>query len=120
MEMKMLIWKFYEKEINFFETKTTELLLKTILHETKIEKMKQQKLRISNEDIDQLLELIKLTLKAIAIEETYRYFQMLGIPPSEENNELFYARREQHFENLLIIFFLKVKIAEEIDFSITQ
>ena len=120
MERKMLIWKFYEKEINFFETKTTELLLKTILHETKIEKMEQQKLRISNEDIDQLLELIKLTLKAIAIVETYRYFQMLGIPPSKENNEMFYARREQHFENLLIIFFLKVKIAEEIDFSISR
>ena len=120
MEIEMRIWKFYEKEIIFFETKTTELLLKTILHETKIEKMKQQKLRISEEDIDQLLELIKLTLKMIAVVETYKYFQMLRIPPSEENNEMFYARREQHFENLLIIFYLKVKTAEEIDFSINR
>ena len=120
MEMEMLIWKFYQKEIIFFETETTKLLLKTMLHESKIEKMKQQKLRISDEDIDQLHELIKLTLKAIAIVDTYQYFQMLGIPPSEENNELFYAMREQQFENLLMVFLLKVKTAEEIDFSISR
>ena len=117
---KMWIWEFYENEIIFFVKKTTELLLKTVLHETKIEKIKQQKLRVSEEDIDELLELIKLTLKAIAIVETYKYFQKLEIPPSEENNQLFYARREQHFENLLIVFFLKVKTAEEIDFSINR
>ena len=117
---EMWIQIFYEREITFFETETTKLLLKTILHETKIEKIKQQKLRVSEGDIDELLELIKLTLKAIAIVETYRSFQLLKIPPSEENNQLFYARREQHFENLLIVFFLKVKTAEEIDFSINR
>ena len=120
MKTKMWIWQYYEREIIFFEKKTTELLLKTVLHETKIEKIKQQKLRISEEDIDELLELIKLTLKAIAIVETYKYFQKLEIPPSKENNQLFYARREQHFENLLAIFLLKVKTAQEIDFTINR
>ena len=120
IDYQKLIWKFYHDEIIFFEKKTTELFLKTILHETGIEKMKQHKLRISEEDIDKLVELLSLSLKAIAIVETYKYFQSQMIPPSEENNELFYDLRDQHFERLLIIFFLKVKAAEEIDFSISR
>ena len=104
----------------FLKKKTTELLLKTILHETKVEKIKQQKLRVSEEDIDELHELITLTLKAIAIVDTYEDFLRLLIPPSEENNEMFFAQREQRFENLLMVFLLKVKTAEEIDFSISR
>ena len=114
------IWKFYKREICFFEKITTKLFVETILHEMKMEKIKQQKLRVSEEDIDQLLELIKLTLKAIAIEDVYRDFQALLIPPSRKNNELFYAEREYRFENLLMVFLLKVKSEQEIDFTISR
>ena len=117
---KQWIIEFYVREINFFEKKTTELLLKTILHETKVETIKQQKLRVSEEDIDELYELIRLTLRAIAIVETYNDFLRLLIPPSKENNEMFYAQREQRFENLLMVFLLKVKTDQEIDFSISR
>ena len=117
---KKWIIDFYVREIYFFEKKTTELLLKTILHETKIEKIKQQKLRVSEEDIDELHELITLTLKAIAIVDTYEDFLRLLIPPSKENNEMFFGQREQRFENLLMVFLMKVKTAEEIDFSISR
>ena len=119
-QQNYLIWKFYEDEIIHFEKKTDELFLKTVLHETEIEKTIQQKLRVSEEDIDKLAELLALSLKSVAIVETYKYFQSQMIPPSEENNELFYDLRDQHFERLLIIFFLKVKAAEEIDFSISR
>ena len=119
------IINFYVNEINFFEKETTELLLKTIIHETKIEKMKKQNLRVSEEDIDELVELIAKCLKSIAIVDTYEYFFLLEIPPTQENNELFYAMRERQFEKLLIVFLLKVKTAQEkekteIDFIINQ
>ena len=116
---KKWIIEFYVREIYFFEKKTTELLLKTILHETKIEKIKQQKLRVSEEDIDKLHELITRGLKAIAIVNTYEKFLILQIPPSKENNKMFYAQCEQHFENLLAIFLLKVKTEQSIDFTIS-
>ena len=111
--------KFYIREINFYERKTTKILVKTILHETKIEKIKQQKLRVSEEDIDKLHELITRGLKAIAIVNTYEKFLILQIPPSKENNKMFYAQCEQHFENLLAIFLLKVKTEQSIDFTIS-
>ena len=117
---KKWIIEFYVREIYFFEKKTTELLLKTILHETKVETIKQQKLRVSEKDIDDLYELITLTLRAIAIVETYKDFLRLLIPPSKENNEMFYAQREQRFENLLMVFLLKVKNDQRIDFSISR
>ena len=117
---KKWIIDFYVREIYFFERKTTKLLLKTILHETKIEKIKQQKLRVSKEDLDELHKLITATLKAIAIVDTYHEFLILLIPPSYENNEMFFALRDQRFENLLMVFLLKVKTAEEIDFSISR
>ena len=114
------IWKFYEDEITQFEKKTDELFLETVLHETEIEKTIQQKLRVSEEDIDKLAELLALSLKSVAVVETYKYFQSQMIPPSQENNELFYTLRDRNFRKLLIIFYLKVKTAKEIDFSISR
>ena len=63
------IWKFYKSELCLFEKITTELFIKTVLQEMKLDKIKQQNLDVTEEDIDQLLKLIKLTLKAIAIED---------------------------------------------------
>ena len=114
------IWKFYQREIRFFEKITNELFVKTVLHEMKMENMKQQKLRVSEEDIDQLSELINVNLKAIAIVDVYRDFQAQLIPPSRKNNELFYVERDHRFENLLAIFLLKVKSEQSIDFTIRR
>ena len=119
--MEMSIWEYYQSEIMFFEKKTDKLLVETIMHETKIDKRKQQQqLQPTEEDIDQLYKMIISTLKAIAIVETYRYFQILQILPTNQNILLFYAKREQTFENLLIIFLSKVKKTQEIDFSINE
>ena len=121
MEMKMCLWQYYQNEINFFERKTDKLLAETKIQETKIEKRRrQQQLHPTKKDINQLLEMITLTLKAIAIVKTYRYFQILQIPPSDQNNQLFYARREQHFKNLLANFLSKVKNENGIDFTINR
>ena len=118
--MEMWIWQLYQNEINFFERKADELLVETIIHETKMDKRKQQQLQPTEEDIDQLLKMIVSMLKAIAIIETYRYFQMLQILLTDQNTHLFYAKRDQHFENLLIVFLLKIKNEEKIDFTIKQ
>ena len=118
MKQKFII-EFYIREIYFFEKITTKLLLKTISHESKIEKIMQQKLRVSEEDMDQLLELIKMSLKSIAIVNTYEHFLMLKIVPSKENNKMFFAQRDRQFENLLAIFLLKVKNDQSIDFTIS-
>ena len=117
---KEWIIEFYVREIIFFEKKTTELLLQTIAHENKIELIRRQKLRVSEEDIDQLLELIKLTLKAVAIVNTYEYFLMLLIVPSEKNNKMFVRIRDEQIENLLTVFLLKVKNNQSIDFTISE
>ena len=114
------IWKFYEREIRFFEKINTELFVKTVLHEIKLENIKQQKLCVSEQDIDQLSELINLNLKAIAIVSVYRDFQAQLIPPSRKNNELFYAERDHRFENLLMVFLVKVKTDQKIDFTISR
>ena len=106
---EMSLFQYYENEIMFFEKKTDELLLETILQEIKMEKRKKQRLRSTKEDIEQLKKMIASTLKAIAIVETYKYFQILEIVPTDENIQLFYAKREQHFKEILIIFLSKLK-----------
>ena len=118
--MEMWIWQHYQNEINFFERKADEILVETIIHETKMDKRKQQQLQLTKEDIDQLHKLITLFLKTIAIIETYRYFQILKIVLSDQNIESFYAKRKQHFENLLMVFLLKVKTEQGIDFTINR
>ena len=117
---KEWIIEFYVREIIFFEKKTTELLLQTIAHENKIELIRREKVRVSEKDIDQLLNLIKLTLKAVAIVNTYEYFLMLLITPSEKNNKMFVRMRDNQFENLLAVFLLKVKNDQSIDFTISE
>ena len=108
--MEMWIWQYYQNEINFFERKADQILVETIIHETKMDKRKQQQqLQPTKEDIDQLLNLIVKMLRAIAVVETYRYFQILKILLTNQNTNLFYAKRNQHFENLLMVFILKIK-----------
>ena len=109
MEMKMSLWQYYEKEIMFFEKKTDELFTETILKEIKMAQRKKKRLRSSKNDKKQLKNLIASSLKAIAIVETYRYFQILQIVPTEENIQFFYRKREQTFQDLLIIFLSKIK-----------
>ena len=116
--MEMSIWEDYQNEINFFERRADELLVETIIHETKMDKRKQQQLRPTEEDIDQLLKMIVSLLKAIAITETYRYFQLLQIVLTDQNMHLFYAKRDEHFENLLMVLLLKIKNEQRIDFTI--
>ena len=43
--MEMSIWEDYQNEINFFERRADELLVETIIHETKLDKRKQQQLQ---------------------------------------------------------------------------
>ena len=118
----MLLWKFYQNEINFFEEKTDELLAKTQIQESKLEKRRSQQLQPIEEDIDELADLIETTLRAVAIVKTYVNFQILQIEPSDENNELFYIQREHEFKKLLMVFLSKVEKEEEkaIDFTINQ
>ena len=116
----MWIWELYQNEINYFERKTDKLLVEIIIHETQMEKRKQQKLQPNEEDISQLHKMIISMLKSIAIIETYRYFQMLKILLTDQNMRLFYFKRDQHFENLLMVFLLKIKNEEGIDFTINR
>ena len=97
----------------FFERKTDELFAETILQEIKIEKRKKQRLKPTKENIETLKNLIASSLKAVAIVETYRYFQILQILPTDQNIQLFYAKREQTFDELLIIFLSKIRRKEE-------
>ena len=106
---EMSLFQYYEKEIMFFNKKTDELLVETIMLEIKIAKRRKKRLRVCKKDKKQLKNMITTTLKAIAIVETYRLFQTLEIVPTDENIQMFYARREQCFKELLILFLSKIK-----------
>ena len=108
-KMEMSLWKFYQNEIMFFERKTDELFTETMLQEIEINKRRKKKLKSAKEDIKRLKNLIASSLKAVAIVETYRYFQVLEILPTDQNIQWFYVKREQTFDELLTIFLSKIK-----------
>ena len=105
--VEMLFFEYYEKKIMFFNNKTDELLVKIIMLEIEIAKKRKKRLQIKNKK--QLKIMIITTLKAIAIVETYRLFQRLKIVPTDENIQMFYERREQCFNELVILFVSKIK-----------
>ena len=118
--MEMLIWEVYQSEINFFERKVDELFVETVIYETEIDRKKNhEEFVVTKNEIKHLEKLIILTLKAIAIVETYRYLQIEQIVLIDQNMDLFYAKRDDIFENLLAIFLLKIKTEQEIDFTIS-
>ena len=107
--VEMSLFEYYENEIMFFNKKTNELLVETIIQEIKMAKRRKKRLRSAKKDIKRLGNMIKTTLKAIAIVETYRLFQTLEIVPTDQNIQWFYVRREQCFKELLILFLSKIK-----------
>ena len=107
--VEMSLFEYYENEIMFFNKKTDELLVETIMVEIEIAKRRKKRLRVSKKDKKRLNNMIKITLKAIAIVETYRLFQTLEIVPTDENIQMFYERREQCFNELVILFLSKIK-----------
>ena len=106
--VEMSLFEYYEKEIMFFNKKTDELLLETIMVEIEIAKRRKKRLGISKKDKKQLKNMIITTLKAIAIVETYRIFQTLEIVPTDENIQMFCVRREQCFRELVLLFLDKI------------
>ena len=107
--VEMSLFEYYENEIMFFNKKTDELLLEVIMVEIEIAKKRKKRLRVSKKDKKQLKIMIITTLKAIAIVETYRVFQTLEIAPTDENIQMFCKRREQCFNELVILFLSKIK-----------
>ena len=107
--VEISLFQYYENEIMFFEKKTDELMLEVILQEIQMAKRRKKRLRSTKKDIEHLKNMIASTLKAIAIVETYRFFQILEIVPTDENIQMFYTMREQCFEELLILFLSKIK-----------
>ena len=111
--VEMSLFEYYENKIMFFNKKTDELLVETIMVEIEIAKKRKKRLRVSKKDKKQLKIMITTTLKAIAIVETYRLFQTLEIVPTDENIQMFYVRREQCFNELVILFLSKIKRQQE-------
>ena len=107
--VKMWLFEYYENEIMFFNKKTDELLIETIMVEIEIAKRRKKRLRVCKKDKKQLKIMVITTLKAIAIVETYRLFQTLEIVLTDENIQMFYVRREQCFNELVILFLSKIK-----------
>ena len=103
------LFEYYENDIIFFNKKLDKLLVKTIMQEIKIAKRKKKGLRSTKKDISQLKNLIITTLRAIAIVETYRFFQTLEIVPIDQNIQWFYVKRKECFTELLQLFLSKIK-----------
>ena len=106
--VEMSFFEYYENKIMFFNKKTDELLLETIMLEIEIAKRRQKRLRVSKKDKKQLKIMTITTLKAIADVETYRIFQTLKIVPTDENMQMFCVRREQCFRELVLLFLDKI------------
>ena len=107
--VEMSLFQYYENEIKFFNKKTDELLLETIMLEIQMTKRRKKRLRSTKKDIEQLNNMITMTLRAIAIVETYRFFQILQILPTDENIQWFFVKREECFKELLTLFLSKIK-----------
>ena len=106
--VEMSLFEYYENEIMFFNKKTDELLVETIMVEIEIAKKRKKRLHVSKKDKKQLKIMIITTLKAIAIVETYRIFQTLEIVPTDKNIQMFCVRREQCFRELVLLFLDKI------------
>lgn len=118
--METWIWQLYENEIKFFEKMADKLLVEIIVQELKMDKRKHQKLEPTKEDIDYLVKKIESMLNAIAIIETFRYYQMSRIMLTNQNMQSFFAKRDEHFENLLMVLILKIRNEQQIDFNVRE
>ena len=111
----------YENKMHFFNEKTDRLFFDIVTLETELTK-KKQKLQQDEEDLDRLFKLIVLFLESIALVNTYEYFKMKKILLTNENLLLFNDIFKKHFENVLQVMMLKIKIKikneQNIDFTI--
>ena len=84
------IYKNYEEEILLFREKGDALLQKINQHETILNKKKQQKLQPNENDLNMLHQMVKALLKMLAVIKSYRYFQSINQPLTDENEVWFY------------------------------
>lgn len=115
--MQNWIYEMYEHEILYFQKQGDTLLQNIKQLETMINKNRQQKLQINENDFYMLNEMTKNMLRIITLVDCYRYLQLINEPLTEENQIWCYNLINNYYLYLLRCFNTKLNA---VDFFIDQ
>ena len=104
------IYESYQKEIVYLRCHGNELLEQIKKHETKLNRLKQQKIQPSKDDLDKLDLMVKQLLHMLALIYTYQYFQSQNKTLTSHGYAYFHNTTNSYYLNLVKCFNVKLKI----------
>ena len=107
----------YSQEISHLRIKGTRLLQRIKLHEMKMNRRKQQKLKPHLHSLQYMNGMIRKLVKISAFIETYRYFQVTR-QSLVNRASLFHKIAESYYDDMLQTIILKIKRLNSVDFTI--
>ena len=117
------LYESYSQEIFYLKRRGSKLLQKIRLHEIKMNRRKQQKLKPLLRQVNSLFRMVKKLIKISAFIETYKYFQIIKQPLTNYNESFFYEVASNYYEDMLKDIVLKIKkinqsrIDQSVDFT---
>ena len=95
------IYQSYEREIWYLRRNGSRLLDEIKRQEIRMNQRKQQKLKPHQKQFSKLKRMIDKMLRLMGLIDTYRYFQILNVPLSYQNQAYFQDVVNQNYEHLL-------------------
>ena len=103
------LYKSYQREILYLRKEGSKLLQKIKLQEIKMNQRRQKRLKPLLRQVNLLHRMMKKLIKISAFIDTYKYFQMVKKPLSDDNETFFYQMASDHYEEALKQIVLKLK-----------
>ena len=103
------LYKSYQREILYLRKEGSKLLQKIKLQEIKMNQRRQKRLKPLLRQVNLLHRMMKKLIKISAFIDTYKYFQMVKKPLSDDNETFFYQMASDHYEQALKQIVLKLK-----------
>ena len=103
------LYKSYQREILYLRKEGSKLLQKIKLQEIKMNQRRQKRLKPLLRQVNLLHRVMKKLIKISAFIDTYKYFQMVKKPLSDDNETFFYQMASDHYEQALKQIVLKLK-----------
>ena len=107
------LYEGYAREILYLRKEGTKLLQKIKLQEIKMNKRKQMMMKPLLQEINLLHRMMKKLIKISAFIETYKYFQMIQLPLTDNNQKFFYEMATNYYKNSLKQIVLKLKLRNQ-------
>ena len=103
------LYKSYQREILYLRKEGSKLQQKIKLQEIKMNQRRQKRLKPLLRQVNLLHRVMKKLIKISAFIDTYKYFQMVKKPLSDDNETFFYQMASDHYEQALKQIVLKLK-----------